>query len=166
MNHNCDDTCRNCYTEKTVSRGHLSVSAWAWDDRYQHRSISKRTSEIHHNSEKWTSSVNPFPSFTLALFFSHLSHLVIFGQPAHLSLYVSHSPFNGSCISPGVVSTFILASNHVSETQLCLPMDASGDGSKTCQSPWWQALWSACWYLLTFGVVTEHRNLTLTFNLN
>lgn len=96
----------------------------------------KHTSEIHHNSEKWTSSVNPFPSFTLALFFSHLSHLVIFGQPAHLSLYVSHSPFNGSCISPGVVSTFILASNHVSETQLCLPMDASGDGSKTCQSPW------------------------------
>lgn len=69
-------------------------------------------------------------------------------------------------LAPGVVSTFILASNHVSETQLCLPMDASGDGSKTCQSPWWQALWSACWYLLTFGVVTEHRNLTLTFNLN
>lgn len=166
MNHNCDDTCRNCYTEKTVSRGHLSVSAWAWDDRYQHRSISKHTSEIHHNSEKWTSSVNPFPSFTLALFFL-ISVILSFSVslPICLSMCLILLLMDPA-LAPGVVSTFILASNHVSETQLCLPMDASGDGSKTCQSPWWQALCSACWYPLTFGVATEHRNLTLTFNLN
>lgn len=92
---------------------------------------SVRHSSPHREMDRKVSTVNPdpFPPQSLAFWL----FLIILSFSVSLCICLSVSLFASLCFSmdpilaPEVVSTLVLASNRVSEAQLCLPMGVLGN---------------------------------------